>query len=240
MDRRTFLLGSGTGVASSLGGCLTDETDSEQTPEMEDRRSSDNANSVFDTINQTNTTNQSEPETTIEDAILELVDPTVIETYATEPRLISMDEQSLGNRSEFSVTVQNTGIAGEIGVEFFWVKDLDEEWKGVENYGNRQKEGERIVYFNENERRSISFTGELPYGYEGYAFDLFRATFAADIRNNGGSGDVEVKLTNPDVMDAITDKKTVTFEEGETKRVEFVTDHPQMGDAFDIEVEPTY
>lgn len=236
MDRRRFLLGSGVGAVSFLGGCLTEGDSAEGDSETPDIHPP----SGVDTNSELTTPNTTESEPTVEDAFPEPVDPTVIATHSTDPRLVSMEEQSVGSRSEFSVTVENTGIGGEIGVEFFWVKNLDEEWKGVENAGNRQKESERIVYFDAGERRDVSFVGDPPLGYEGYAFDLFAATFAADIRNDGGAGDVEVKLTNPDVMDAITARRTITLEEGATRRVEFTTEHPQLGSAFDIEADPVY
>lgn len=226
------------GSAGVLSGCLATDDDEQDDSEPGGSGQTDEpAQSADDVLDLGPDQDGSENEQTAQDLLSDEVDPSVVEVYATRPRLISMDED-MGTINEYTVTVQNTGTSGEVGIEFLWVEDMDGPIDGVDGFGNTQKSNERILYFDANERRDVSFVGTPPRGYEGYAFDLFTATFEGEVRNRGGPGEVEVRLKDPNLMDAIVERRTIILDEGETERVEFTVESPLSGDEFEIEAAP--
>lgn len=169
------------------------------------------------------------------------VEPTVLGSYSSQPRLVDLDQTVRSGLDEYTATVQNTGIGGDITVVLVWLRDLDGPFDYdnvvVDGRANSEKEAERIAYFNEGERREVSFRASIPLGFEGYGFDLSAATYAADVKNDGGPGRIEIRLRDTGELNAIIDTKEIMFDKGETKRIEFNNDYHFFGDGYEIEAQ---
>jgi len=67
-----------------------------------------------------------------------------------------------------------------------------------------------------------------------------QATIQADIKNNGGSGDVTATATILDENQTVLDRATQTFymDQNETRRIEIQTQVPQGANSYNLTVEP--
>jgi hypothetical protein len=96
---------------------------------------------------------------------------TELVTEDPEPRIVSISNPS---ESQYQVTVQNTGGAGQITARMYWVPEGQNYPNG--NYPENPEEAgfdmhrTRTVQFNEGERRPIGITGTPPEGYGSYYF----------------------------------------------------------------------
>lgn len=169
-------------------------------------------------------------------ASLSKPDPTIIELTATEARAISNRE----NDNSFSITVQNTGDAGEIEVSLYWQMDenANPETIGFAHSSGWEFERQKTVYFDSDERREVRFTAEPPSNGVGYYFQLQATTAGARIRNNGGEGNVHVVMEY-ETSNRIPAQKesTVFFQEDETKEVTFNV-KPAEGSEYEVTAEP--
>ncbi|SDK27446.1 hypothetical protein [Natronorubrum texcoconense] len=243
-DRRWLL--ATIGSATLLSGCIgtekepseANEPPSEAEPdEREMPTVADDFATGFDGDD------SSEQEVEADTDTISGVDPTVLEVYSSQPRLVDLDETLRNGVDEYTATVQNTGIAGDIEVTLVWLRDLDGpvDYDNVVVDGsyNSEKAASRRSYFDAEERRDVSFRASIPVDFEGYLFDLSAATYAADVRNDGGPGAIEVRLRDTGHLNAILERKEVVFDRGETERVEFNGTYRFFGDAYEIEAVPS-
>jgi hypothetical protein len=152
-------------------------------------------------------------------------DPVVLDVRHPEPQGVSTDDEWAGDyQREYTVTIENSGTAGDIGVTLVMLEDEGDDPDSLSSYQVASKER----YFSANERREVSFTaGEYPE-YEAYAFQLWAAEIEGDIRNDGESGNVNVEIQNPDAfgdteeLSGVTiDEKSVYMTSDETRTVRF-------------------
>lgn len=162
-------------------------------------------------------------------------DAEAIETLQVESELVSSD----GQDSAFTVTVQNTGVAGNVAIGFFW--QMQETGAKPSSIGSetdaysfvRQQE----TYFDAGERRTVEFTGTPPADAVGYYFMARPATYGARIRNTGGEGRVTVVMNYTDTMGLdLTKREEVYVDGGSTKEVLFDV-RPREGTSWEVKVE---
>lgn len=162
-------------------------------------------------------------------------DAEAIETLQVESELVSSDRQD----SEFTVTVQNTGAAGNVAIGLYW--QMRETGAKPSRIGAetdaysfvRQQE----TYFDAGERRTVAFTASPPADAVGYYFMARPATYGARVRNSGGEGRVTVVMNYTDSTGLeLTEREEVYVDEGATKEVLFDV-RPKEGTSWEVTVE---
>ncbi|SDR15716.1 hypothetical protein [Natronobacterium texcoconense] len=147
-------------------------------------------------------------------------DLTIVDLTATEVRVVSGSEED----DSFSVTAQNTGVAGDIEITLYWqmTENADPEDIGSVQSIGWQREQQKVLYFDADERREVEFTATPPAAAVGYYFELHSRTAGAKIRNDGGAGEARVAMEYEHPA-GLPDREetTVFFQEDEVKEVTF-------------------
>lgn len=204
MERRKFIASGGAILTTSLAGC-SDETDGETNGSEgnDDEEDTENESTVAET--------------------LERVDPTVTDLRHPEPQAVSTNDESLsGTRHQFNVTVENTGMAGDVELTLVLLEDIERSvWSPLaEEAGTYQR------FFSNGERRTESFSAEWDGSYEAFGFRLLPAEAEVDVRNDGAAGEVEVRLLQDGGMadGTIIESKDVELAAETTETVPFTVD----------------
>lgn len=151
-----------------------------------------------------------------------LPDPSVGDLIVPDGQLVSIDQT---DDTTFTMTIQNTGDAGNIAVALFW-KTQDNATK-PSNVGELQqgftRERLQEYYFDSDERRTVEMSAAPPDGVLGYGFSAQPANHGAEITNHGAEGPVKVTFTHGDLLLGLeqTDTKEVDIGRGETETVMF-------------------
>lgn len=168
------------------------------------------------------------------------VSPEVLELVQSENQLIGTDNPETG---EFELTIQNTGVGGNIAVALFWqLQEFGEKPKSVESpLGTEAYRWERTqeFFFNSGERRTVEMTALPPEDAIGFYFLTQPATYGATIRNTGSAGRVRVTMTYTSTGLGVdsTEEQTVFIGEDTSKDVLFnVTIMPET--EWKIRAEP--
>lgn len=111
-----------------------------------------------------------------------------LELYNPEPRGVSTDQ----NNRDFTIEIQNTGDGGDIATTFVWLEEASQDiWEtGAEIVQTKER------YYNSDERREVTFTRDIPDGYEGFGFRLWTPQLTAEIHNPGREARIEAILLN--------------------------------------------
>ena len=152
---------------------------------------------------------------------------TVMNTQTVEPRTIDVDAQREIGEDTYTIELENSGISGTIIVEMFWYED------GAKPPSPASSQS---TYFNSGERRELEFTVDTPSWADRYEFSTQGTRFAADIRNSGSGGDVDVRLYDQP-SETVVDEKTVFIEADATQMVDFETDH-EFEEGYGIAARP--
>ncbi|PLK21304.1 hypothetical protein CYV19_04510 [Natronobacterium gregoryi SP2] len=137
---------------------------------------------------------------------------------------MSVDDEVVGTgqQHEFSATVENTGIAGDIEVTLVLLEDRELSiWSPFAD-----ESGTYERFFSEGERRTESFTVEQDGQYEGFGFRLLPAEAEVDVRNDGEGGEAEVRLLQRGGLGdgVVLESKTITVSPETTQTVPFNID----------------
>lgn len=111
-----------------------------------------------------------------------------LELYNPEPRGVSTDQ----NNRDFTVEIQNTGDDGDIATTLVWLEEASQDiWEaGTEIVQTKER------YYNSDERREVTFTRDIPDGFEGFGFRLWPPQLTAEIHNPGREARIEAILLN--------------------------------------------
>lgn len=119
----------------------------------------------------------------------------LVGTVSSEAQTISIDNPS-SNR--FTFTIQNTGDAGNVTVALFWQmreNATEPETVGFSLDSNGfVRERTQEVYFEEDERRTISMNATPPSDAVGYYFGGQPSTYGARVRNEGSGGEISLRM----------------------------------------------
>lgn len=249
MKRRKYLRLAGTVASASIAGCTeassgsdsVQDSDGDGVIDSEDYAPNDPAVQEKSDVQSDDslpefeageTDTPTETPESDEKALQQGPEPVVIDTETTYPRVVSLDQESRSDlRDKFHVTVQNTGASGQVLVKLFWttdeaqsIHDAEDTEPGLQSDGVETAR-ERNTYFEEGERRTVSFTAEPPEAAESYVFDVKNLTHKAEIHNTGDSGMVLVELMRSfGGMPAVHSDQTVWFGADETETVQFDLD----------------
>ena len=149
-------------------------------------------------------------------------DPVVSNTQNVEPR--NIDVQNQGN--EFIAEIQNSGISGTVIVELFFTENGEP---------SASPAAETNTYIESGDTREISFEREPPQWADGYEFQYQGTVYAADVRNDGGEGDLELELIDQP-SGTVIQEKTIRISADETRTVEFETTH-EFDEEYEIVAE---
>lgn len=219
-NRRTFVKAIGTTSIVLLAGCSSDDdevqdsdgdgvvdsqdyapNDPDVQSEDEISKSTQNSQNSQDTQQDSQTDNVASPE------------PEVTATKFPEPQAVSTDSTLIsGSTYDFSVTIENTGEAGDVVIALQWLND---EGIAFEDISSIER------YYNAGERREETLTADLPDNVSRFGFDLVAASITATVENSGVAGEVDVELYNP-VADSsmVLATSTVQMSADETRDVE--------------------
>jgi hypothetical protein len=160
---------------------------------------------------------------TASEVVPDFPDPAVVDLRHPEPQGVSTDDQqTAGDSHEFSVTVENTGTAGDIEMTLVLLESQEQSvWSlFADEAGTYQR------FFSDGDRRTETFTAELGSQHEAFGFRLLPAEAEVDVRNDGGAGAVDVRLVQRGgVSDGvIIEDKTVDIPADTTQTVQFSVD----------------
>lgn len=242
MRRRAFLAAAGT---ASLAGCAS-AVESYVSSEPEEENPSEPSFSQF---NQT-PPSQPEPDSNFPrddsevhgwepEEVTETPDPDnsgpvpeVRRLIQSDPRIISVDHTTRWGSDEFSATIQNIGIAGDVIVDLRWIEESSE---GLPIAPEKRD----TLYFRADERRTVSFYEEMPEHVDRYEFITRTGTHGAVVKNTGESGRVDVKLRGDmSGMDWNLGERTVYLDEDEEQEIVFNRDSPMLPSEWWVEAEP--
>lgn len=150
-------------------------------------------------------------------------DLAVSDARETDPRNIDVSQ----TRNEFSAEIRNAGISGTVFVELYFTEGGEPSPNPV---------AQTNTYMESGEQREISFEREPPEWADGYEFQYRGIRYAADVRNNGSAGEVDVWLTDESTGEDVG-HRTLTFAAEETRKVDFETHH-DFHDGFEIIAAP--
>lgn len=144
-----------------------------------------------------------------------------------DPRMVSITES---NRS-VSGTIQNQVHSGNVTARLFWFLDESApDPSSIEPQDNPDIEFDvaRTWHFDRDERREESIHGEPPSEWVEYGMVPEAASYGATIRNNGESGEGEIKLTYPESDDESLEQP------GE--KVEYIASDDELTVMFDVTI----
>jgi len=148
-------------------------------------------------------------------------DVSVLDYSHPSPRVVATDsERTSGDRYDFHVTIENTGIAGGFGITLVYMDDPDDSVYAI---GNKSVRSIRR-FFSDGERRTVTVTAEWDENYTAFGFRLWAAEVHADVRNDGPESDIEIKLLSSETMNdshILVDDTIVRMNQGETRTVVF-------------------
>ena len=218
--RRVFIKTVGATSAVLLSGCSSDDgevqdSDDDGVVDSQDYApGDDNVQSRSDVSESTQ--NDQNSQDTQQDSQENTVstEPELIATSFPKPEGVSTDSTSTSGRTyNFSVTIQNTGDAGNIIITLQWLND---EGKVINSDVESIKR-----YYNAGERREETVTAERPDNIPRFRLNFVAESITATVRNSGEAGRVDVELYRPFVdSSAIIASSTVRMEAGETRDVE--------------------
>jgi len=202
MERREFVVGGGVGVVTALSGCLAEVGSEGKDPDTDPENS--NASPDVEPLGQ------------------QFPEPSVTDVRYPEPQVVSTDSENQGDDVyEFSITLENTGMSGDLNIELVYLIDQERSvWSSwAEEAGSHQ------LYFSAGERRTETFTAELPSLYSAYGFRLTPSEAEVDVRNDGAMGEVVVDLLQTGGADEkIVERKTVDVPKETTQTVGFTVE----------------
>ncbi|WP_018257173.1 hypothetical protein [Halomicrobium katesii] len=163
----------------------------------------------------------------------------------TEPRIVSSDHvPDASGGDTFELTLQNTGVEGDIRVTMWWLPEgtsADEDEIPDSRLGRIavgfREHRQKTVFFDADERRTVEVTGEPPSDADGYYFTADIATRTVRIRNDGSPGEVTVRLQSKAAERTTFDEKTVFVGEGRETVVEFAAHYPNISDEWEFVLE---
>lgn len=222
--RRSFLITVGAGSTILLAGCSSDSEDDEVQDSDGDGviDSQDYAPNDPDVQDESDVSQSTPTQDTPDTQDTQIADssspePEVIATSFAEPQAVSTDSTAVsGSRYDFSATVENTGEAGDVIITLQWIND---EGLVIEDVSSIER------YYRAGERRAETITAELPDNIPRYGFNLLASSVTATVKNNGGSGAVDVEVYSPLADSFIVHSSTrVEMTAGETQDVEIELD----------------
>lgn len=136
-----------------------------------------------------------------------------LELYYPQPRVVSTNQE----RRDFIAEIQNSGDDGDISITFVWLEEASQDvWAtGTEIVRTKER------YYDSDERRAVTFTSDIPDGYEGYGFRLWPPKLTAEITNPGRDARIEALLLNDS---EVIDEAELEIDSGETARHQFAHD----------------
>lgn len=200
-SRRTFVKTIGVSSTILLAGCSSDDS------EVQDSDGDDGSDGVSESTENSQDIEDSQTDSVAPPA------PRVIATKSPEPQAVSTDSTLLsGNTYDFSVTIENTGEAGDVIITLQWLNDEGEVFENVTS-------AER--YYKAGERREVTLTADLPDNVSKFEFSLSAASIITTVENSGSAGEVDVELYNSLAdTSAVLATSTVQMSAGETRDVE--------------------
>lgn len=135
---------------------------------------------------------------------------------------------------EFHITVENTGSAGDGIIELYWVDDNDQR-DGEVTEDEMDFQDSKEITLSEAEINDFMFEGEIPDSSDGFWFIVTSLSVSVAIKNNGGSGDVEVDLKD---NGEIIDSTVVTMESDEFITIDLHGNGEQSTGNFDVTASP--
>lgn len=218
--RRAFIKTIGATSAVLLAGCSSDDgevqdSDGDGVVDSQDYAPNDPDVQSKSDVSQSTQNSQNSQDTQQDSRTKNTVstEPEVIATSYAKPKGVSTDATSTsGSTYDFSVTIQNTGEAGNIIITLQWLND---EGVVIEDVFSIER------YYTAGERREEIITAERPDNIPRFRFDLVSASITATVKNSGEAGRVDVEVYRPFVdSSAIIASDTVRMEAGETRDVE--------------------
>lgn len=215
MQRRTVLACGGALLTTTVAGCSSDGNGTDSAGDSSGGDSTDDDDSDLAETDEASTVDSAD--------VTSAFDPAVTALRHPEPQGVSTDDESAsGNRHEFSITVENTGMAGDIKMVLVLLEDQETSiWSPMaDEAGSYQR------FFSDGERRTESFTTEWDSQYKAFGFRLIPAEAEVDIRNEGERGEAEVRLLQQGGLGdgVVLESKTVDIPAETTKTVGFSVD----------------
>lgn len=219
-ERRAFIKTIGATSAVLLTGCSSDDgevqdSDGDSVVDSQDYAPGDPGVQSRSDVSESTQNNQNSQDTQQDSQTGNTVstEPEVIATSFPEPQGVSTDSTSTGGSNyDFSVTIQNTGDAGNIIITLQWLND---EGIVIEDVYSIER------YYTAGERREETITAELPDDISEFRFDFVAASITATVENSGEAGRVDVELYSPFTdSSTVIASSTVRMEAGETRDVE--------------------
>ncbi|WP_049923039.1 hypothetical protein [Halopiger djelfimassiliensis] len=93
------------------------------------------------------------------------------------------------------------------------------------------------MFFDEDERREITFHQEPSSGSFEYHIEALPITYTGIVENSGGAGEIDVRIIDPETETA-RDSREIWIDEGERRKLEFRGPYEFEGDEYWIEAEP--
>lgn len=145
-----------------------------------------------------------------------------LETYYPQPQGVSTDsERQSGNTDDFTIEVQNTGDAGDVGITLVWLETRDSDPWGTESEAVTSRER----YYDADERRAVTITADLPDEYDAFGFRLWTPEIEAEIENPGPETRIAVVLKDGD---EVLDEAELDADAGATVTHTFTLDSPDV------------